>query len=140
MGDEHLDPSQRAAEPVKVIKASDLVRTLKQPPVGAAPQISPQAQQNRDRAAAELSMIFELRDARSFQWFMAEFFEKPFIEASQAYRSDDTPEEDLPKVRARYMALKTVKAGILEREIAHRRLMDPSDAEIFRLEQRLAQL
>jgi hypothetical protein len=38
------------------------------------------------------------------------------------------------------MALKTVKAGILEREIAHRRLMDPSDAEIFRLEQRLAQL
>src|SRR4051812_14446089 len=99
MGDENLDPSQRAAEPVKVIKASDLVRTLKQPPVGAAPQISPQAQQNRDRAAAELSMIFELRDARSFQWFMAEFFEKPFIEASQAYRSDDTSAEDLPKVR-----------------------------------------
>lgn len=140
MGDEHLDPSQRAAEPVKLVKAADLVRTLKQPPVGAAPHISPQAQQNRDRAAAELSMIFELRDARSFQWFMAEFFDKPFIEASQAYRSDDTKDEDLSKVRARYMALKDVKKGILEREIAHRRLMDPNDTEIFRLEQRLAQL
>lgn len=140
MADENLDPSQRAAEPIKTVKASDLVRTLKSPAVGAPPQLSPQAQQNRDRAAAELSMIFELRDARSFQWFMAEFFDKPFIEASQAYRSDDTAEEDLSKVRARYMALKAVKAGIIEREIAHRRLMDPSDAEIFRLEQRLAQL
>lgn len=136
---ETLDPSQRAAEPIKMVKASDLVRTLK-PAVGAAPELSPQAQKNRDRAAAEIAMIFELRDARAFQWFMAEFFDKPFNEASEAYRSSDTPEEDLPKVRARYLALKAVKAGIIEREIAHRRMMDPSDAEIFRLEQRLAQL
>jgi hypothetical protein len=140
MADEHLDPSQRPAEPLKTVKAGDLVRTLKQPPVGAAPRLTADEQRNRDRAAAELSMIFELRDARAFQWFMAEFFDKPFREASEAYRSPTTDEADMPKVRARYLALKEVKSGILEREINHRRKMDPNDTEIFRLEQQLAQL
>jgi hypothetical protein len=48
--------------------------------------------------------------------------------------------ETLEGVQATYSALREVKVGMLEREIAHRELLNPRDEEIPRLRERLSRL
>lgn len=100
------------------------------------------AEENRRRAAAEISTIFELNGDRNFQWFIREFIDGPYTKAFDALRSQTMrmEGETLETVQARYVALREVKVGMLEREIAHRELIDPRDEEISRLRERLSRL
>lgn len=91
-------------------------------------------------AGAELAMLFELSENRAFRWLEEEFLNKPFQEARETFLSPDTRGEDLPAARHRYLALKEVKKAPIEREIVHRKLLDPGDSEIFRLQMKLGAL
>lgn len=133
-----LDPSQRAAEPLKPIKTSVALRQLSQEP--PKPSDSPEAKENRLRASAEVSMIFELKDLVAFQWFEKEFIDKAYRNAFDALRSPHVKPEDLPKLQTTYVALRKVKAGLIEREIAHRELLDPTDDQLATLRETLSRL
>lgn len=133
-----LDQSQRAAEPTPRVNPNTLVGRLK-----GAERVQDNdeaAAENRARAAAEISMIFELKDSTAFKWFEEEFIDKPYRASFDALRDPSTPIEELPTVRARYAALKAVKIGIIEREIAHRDQLDPNDPERLRLWQQVRQM
>lgn len=135
-----MDPSQKAAEPLKPVKPAQLIRTM----IGneAEPAKSAEALDNRKRAADELTMIFELRGSAAFRWFQKEFIDARYQETFDALRDPAMrlPGETLECVQARYLALRKVKAGILEREIAHRELISPTDTEIAVLREELARL
>jgi hypothetical protein len=93
------------------------------------------AHENRLRAAAEISSIFELKANRDFQWFVREFIDKGYDEAFRKLRMPNArmEGETLESVQMTYAALREVKVGMLEREIAHRELLNPRDEEIPRL-------
>jgi hypothetical protein len=134
-----MDPSQRPAEPLQPVDARTLIRNLQ----GAEPiDDSPEAENNRMRAAAEISAIFELNKDRNFQWFMREFIDRPYNAAFDALRNPLMRQKDdtLEVIQAKYVALREVKVGMLEREIAHRELLNPRDEEIPRLRERLSRL
>jgi hypothetical protein len=134
-----MDPSQRPAEPLQPVDARTLIRNLQ----GAEPiDDSPEAENNRMRAAAEISAIFELNKDRNFQWFMREFIDRPYNAAFDALRNPLMRQKDdtLEVIQAKYVALRDVKVGMLEREIAHRELLNPRDEEIPRLRERLSRL
>lgn len=129
-----MDPSQKAAEPIKQLSVAELASMGK-----AAERVkeSATAQENRQLAAQELAMIFELKENRPYKWFEAEFIDKPFQEAREKLRSPETKPEELPVAHQRYLALKEVKAGMLEREIGWRKALDRTDSEIARLQMKL---
>jgi hypothetical protein len=135
-----VDPSQKAAEPLKPVEPKTFVRNL----TGAERVVTDDAdaEANRQRAAAEISAIFELKDNRNFQWFMREFIDRQYGEAFQKLRipSARMENESLESVQMTYSALREVKVGMLEREIAHRELLNPRDEEIPRLRERLSRL
>lgn len=126
-----LDQSQRAAEPVTPVKESTLIRSLKPFP----PDQSATAQGNRKMAADQLGSISALRKSSDFQWYEREFIDKPFRSVSEKLRGiiELDPHETIASVQTTYKALREVKAGLIEREISHRRLLNPNDEEIFRL-------
>jgi hypothetical protein len=138
-----MDQSQKAAEPLKPVPTATLVRVLNSPEAdpGSA-QDSPEAQDNRQRASNEISMIFELKDSRAFQWFMREFIESAYQQAFDELRNPALRQKDvkLEDVQTRYVALRQVRVGMVEREIAHREQLDPNDEEIKRLREKLASL
>lgn len=103
---------------------------------------SADAEANRRRAAIEISAIFELSENPDFKWFMREFIDGPYEQAFLKLRDPRArlPEESLEMVQVTYFALRQAKAGMLEREIAHRELLDPRDEEIPRLRQKLSLL
>lgn len=131
-----MDQSQRPAEPVQKLSAGQFIARTK----GAEAVESATAQENRVLAGQELSMIFELNDSRAYQWYEAEFVEKVFQEARDRFLSPDTLPAEMPDARSRYLALKEVKKGMLEREIGWRTYLDPSDQEIGRLQMKLGAL
>jgi hypothetical protein len=132
-----MDPAQKPAEPIKKVEPADLVRQLSVEP---DPAESPEAKENRARAAAEISMIFELKDSAAYKWFEREFIDGPYRRAFDELRSPHVKQEDLPKLQTTYVALRAIKVGMLEREIAHREQIDPSDVEIARLRDELSRL
>jgi hypothetical protein len=103
---------------------------------------SPEAIENRQRAANETSMIFELKDNRAFQWFEREFIQTAYAEAFAKLRDPNLrlPEESLQNIQMTYVALRKVRVGMLEREIIHRELLDPNDSALPRLREKLAAL
>jgi hypothetical protein len=133
-----MDPAQKPAEPIAKIKPSDLVRQILSPE--ADPADSPEAKENRARAGAEISMIFELKDSVAFKWFEKEFIDGPYRRAFDELRSPYVKPEDLPKLQTTYVALRAIKVGMLEREITHREQIDPNDVEIARLRAELSRL
>lgn len=132
-----LDQSQRAHEPTAPLGAAELLARLTKE---AEPKEndSEEAIWNRQRAAAETAMIFELKDSRAFNWFFEEFVVKPYAEAFEALR--DVHTEDLTKARTEYLALKKARIGLIEREIIHRQQLDVDDPEIARLREKLSVL
>lgn len=131
-----LDPSQKAAEPLKPVKPADLARTVN----AKQEAVSPEEKDNRENAANEVSMIFELNSSVAFRWFEAEFIDRPFRDAFEALRTPGIKAEDLPAIQQKYMSLRAVKVGIIEREISHRDLLDPNDSMIPVLREKLARL
>jgi hypothetical protein len=136
-----MDQSQKAAEPIKAVAPATFIREMANPESDPAKD-SPEAVENRRRAGAEISMIFELKDSRAFQWFMSEFIDKPYREAFDKLRDPRLrqKEESLETIQTNYVALRAVKAGMIEREIAHREQIDTNDPEVVRLRELLAAL
>ena len=140
---EPLDPSQRAAEPLQPVAPSVALKRLSLAEMEGTepdPNESDEAVSNRQRAAAEISMIFELKDSVAFQWFEREFIDAAYSRAFEALRSPHVKPEELPKLQTTYLALREVKAGMIEREIAHRELIDPHDEQVTELREKLARL
>jgi hypothetical protein len=138
---EDLDQSQRPAEPIQSITPGELSRRMREPGLEVA-EISEDAQANRDHASQEISSIFRLQGDPDFQWFMREFVNPEYDKAFAALRNPAMrqPGESLELVQARYLALREVKIGMLERELGHRELLDPNDQEVFRLRQEIDRL
>jgi hypothetical protein len=72
------------------------------------------AEENRRRAAAEISTIFELNGDRNFQWFVREFIDGPYTKAFDALRNQtmrmegeliDPRDEEIPRLRERLSRL-----------------------------------
>lgn len=118
-----MDQSQMPAQPTPEMSARDLVATLSE----AEPVIEGNAKDNQQHAARELEMITELLSSRAFEWFEAEFIGKPYATAFASLRSKHTRPEDLPGIQQTYIALREIKAGMIERELAHRELISPAD-------------
>jgi hypothetical protein len=135
---EQLDPSQRAAVPLKPMSPGELLHKLKAPETHNP--TTPEGKKNKARASAEMASIIDLQGSRAFEWFFDEFIEKPYRLAFDRYRSPSTPEEQLVTARADYLALRTLRVGMLEREIAHRRQLDKNDLQISVLEEKLRAL
>ena len=135
-----MEQSHKAAEPLKPIKPAALIRALEADEDEMAAQQSPEAEANRQRAASEISMIFELKESTAFKWYQKEFVERLYLHAFNALRSPDVKPEDLQKLQTTYLAMREVKAGMLEREITHREQLNPKDEEIPRLRDELARL
>lgn len=139
---ESMDPAQRAHEPLTPVKPADLIRSLHAEPtlVEENPDAAQAIAENRATAASELAMIFELQNSAAHQWFLEQFVSGPFRDASDALKSPNTKPEELATVQTRYVTLRPIMAGIIEREIAHRDQLDPTDQEVFRLRDKLATL
>jgi hypothetical protein len=134
------DQSQRPAEPLPTVEPRTLIRNLQGAERVATTSVDAEA--NRLRAAAEIAAIFELNENRTFQWFIREFIDKPYQEAFRKLRLPNArmEGESLEGVQMTYSAMREVKVGMLEREIAHRELLNPNDEEIPRLRQKLSLL
>lgn len=137
---EPLDQSQKPAEPIETISPGELSRRMKQPGLEVA-DTGTQAE-NREHAAAEISSIFKLKDDSDFQWFVKQFIDPEYDKAFLALRNPAMrqPGETLELVQARYVALREVKVGMLERELSHRSLLDPNDQEVLRLRKEIDRL
>jgi hypothetical protein len=137
---EELDQSQRPAEPIQQISPGELSRRLKEPGLEIAD--SGTAKENRENAAAEISSIFQLQGDPNFQWFVKTFIDPEYDKAFAALRNPAVrqPGETLELVQARYVALREVKVGMMERELAHRELLDPNDQQIAKLRQEIDRL
>jgi hypothetical protein len=124
--------------PLKVVSAKELLAQLRIE-AGGEPDaaLSPEAESNRTLAASELSAIFELIGLGSFQWFMHEFVNGPFLEARRALHDPSIRSNDLRDVQVRYLALKSIVGALLEREIAHRELLTPGDEQLPMLREKL---
>jgi hypothetical protein len=133
-----MDQAQRAAEPLTPVSPASLIRSLKTPEEEASE--SPEAIENRQRAATEIAMIFELKDSRAFQWFVEQFLDSEYGKAFEALRSPYTKHHEIADVQKQYVVLRKVKVGMLEREIAHREQLDPGDEMLPVLRSKLAQL
>lgn len=128
-----MDQSQKPAEPTQRVSDAQLTRTLKKPEADELPG----QKANRQLALDQLGMMAEIQNSPAFKWFMQTFVDEPFKASFEALRSEHTREEEMPQVRSRYQALKSIKAGIIEREAVWREALDPSDTEIARLRERL---
>src|SRR5882724_3796709 len=119
-----MEQSHKAAEPIHVVSPADLVRQLSNPE--ADPAQSEEAKDNRKRAAVEITMIFELKESSAFKWFEREFIDKPYQEAFDKLRDPKMreKEESFESIQTAYVALRAIKVGMLEREVAHREQMD----------------
>jgi hypothetical protein len=137
---EDLDQSQRPAEPIQQISPGELSRRLKEPGMEVADTVT--ARENREHAASEISSIFALQGNPDFQWFVREFIDPEYDKAFAALRNPAVrqPGETLELVQARYVALREVKVGMMERELAHRQLLDPNDQEVLRLRKEIDRL
>lgn len=137
------EQSRRAAEPLPSLSPKELIRNLGlEEAAQPEEELSDEAKENRLRAAKEISLIFELHNSRAFEWFEKEFIDKPYWEARRklmGWVSDFKPGE-LEKTQVTYAALKQVKVGMLEREIAHREQINPNDEQIAILREKLALL
>lgn len=88
-------------------------------------------------------MIEELRNSAAFKWFEAEFIDKPYAASFDALRDQVSPQEAAPVLayrQTRYVAFKSVKTGMIEREIVHLKRVSPSDPAIAALTQYLRTL
>jgi hypothetical protein len=136
-----MDPSQVAAVPLEPVQMSVLASKLRDPFPGIDIEpASNEALENQTRARGEIASIFELKDNRAFQWFETEFIDKPYQEAFEALRSPYTKAADLAVVQLTYVTLRKIKVGLIEREIAHREQLDPNDALIPQLRERLSKM
>lgn len=133
-----MDQSQIAAEPLKSVSPTQFIKEFVNPETQPDPN-SPEAVENRARAAQEISMIFELKDLVSFKWFIAEFIDKPYRAAFDALRDPRLRQdnETLENIQQRYVALRAVRVGMLEREIAHREQITPNDSFLHALREQL---
>jgi hypothetical protein len=125
-----------AASPLPSVSHSAFAQLLRADTDQAVDE-SPEAAENRRRAAAELASIFELRENGAFQWFMESFIDTPYRNSRNAFRSSSTPVDKLAQLHTRYVALREIKASMLEREIAHRELISPNDPEVAHLREQL---
>jgi hypothetical protein len=138
MSEPELDQSQKAAPPLKPMAASELVRKLHTPGIEALSEDAAAAlDENRKQAAVELASIFALQESPDFKWFEKTFIIEPYDEAFRKLRDPHAREEGetLEMVQTAYLALRTVRAGVLTREIIHRELIDPRDEQIAKLRQ-----
>ena len=104
---------------------------------------NPVAEENREKAARELGMISELHNNTAFQWFEAEFIDKPYsasLEALKSRRPDNDDGTWLAAQHQAYRVLRSVKASMIEREINWRKKVNPLDSEIPRLQEKLQAL
>lgn len=139
---EQLDPSQRAAEPLKPVKTAEFIRQMRE--AGTQVEIVPEEtaraiKENQEHAQQEIAMIFELNDSVAFRWFMEKFVLPDYDLAFRQLRGLGEPSkpEELPAIQIRYETLRKIRAGMLTREIAHRERLDSTDAQIPRLRERL---
>ena len=141
---EALDPAQRPAEPLPPVKPSVALKrmAMDEAAVEPAPEQSPEAIDNSTRAKAEIATIFELKDSGAFNWFFSEFVEKPYQDAFNKLRDPRLRQKDetLENIQQRYIALREVRIGMLEREIAHREQLDDDDGQIYDLRRLLNSL
>jgi len=134
-----LDPSQKPAEPLPPVNPVTVLKRRALDEIEPEPGEQPEAIDNKQRAANEVAMIFELKDSRAFQWFEKEFIDKPYKEAFDLLRNPKLRQEGvtLLDVQAAYVVLRAVKTGVIEREIVHRETIDPGDEMIPVLRQKL---
>lgn len=124
------------AAPTAEMSPGALIENLR----AGEPVVEGTVRDNRANAARELEMIEELLASRAFQWFETEFIDKPYAASFEALRSKFTKPEDLASVQQTYVALREIKSGCAERELAHRELISPTDPVIAVLRSKLAAL
>lgn len=137
-----LDPSQRAAEPTPTGSLGDLRGAERVELANKPGQNADTVKANDLRAAAELAMINELKQSAAFQWFEAEFIDKPYAASFDALRAEATTEDDAfwRRINAKYVALREVKSGMIQREIVHLKRISPIEPAIAALTQHLRTL
>lgn len=135
-----MDPSQTAAEPLKSIPMSEILRRFREESPMPEEPASREAAENQTRARAEIASIFELKESRAFQWYEKEFIDKSYQEAFDKLRDSSTKSDELVAVRLVYILMRGIKVGLIEREIAHRETLDPADEEIKRLREKLSRM
>lgn len=134
-----MDPSHRPAEALRSVSPAQLINQAKLAKV-APEELSAEALENLKKAKEELSKISELKESRAFQWFETEFIEKAYSEAKRIFHDKTTPVETLVAARVEYLTLRALKMDWLEREIAHRELLDPGSETTAYLRDRLSLL
>lgn len=142
MPNQDPEQSRRAAEPLPSLSSKELIRSLGLEEAAQPEEVSEEAVANRQHAATEISMIFELHNSRSFEWFEHEFIDKPYWEARRKLMTVGHSIElgELSRIQITYAALKQVKVGMLEREISHREQINQNDEQIAILRERLSLL
>lgn len=104
---------------------------------GAAPDTK---QRNVLLAQDELSHIEALRQHPSFQWFQANCIERSFKESRDLLEETDLA-QFTPKAVTRLLSVfqtwKKIARWLDERELEHRRLLNPKDPELDMIRARL---
>lgn len=132
-----MDPSQKQAEPLPQVTPADLAVRINR--TGVDPDLDPGSvaaiKRNRERAGEELEAIWSLQKNQHFQWFWRECVEKEYEKHRIALHSATTL--DIGLAQARFLAAKEIMSFMLKREIEHRRLISPTDAQLPRLREKL---
>ena len=131
--------SDQAGEGITKLSDAQFARIANQ---GVSPVTddTPEAKQrNIARAQEELGLIAELRGSRSFQWFFDVCIRRNFTERRNSL--DSSGEDESSKaiwVRvAAYQQWRKIARWLTEREIEHRRLLDPKDPHLADLRKEL---
>lgn len=121
---------QNPPSPLPSLKEGELARRLNNPNTTPVQPADDQAE-NKKRALGELSQISELLDSTAFQWF----FEKCLVTQFDAYRDlfHNPRTKDLHAAQARFLLAKETVRWLKERELQHRKLINPSDHGLDKL-------
>jgi hypothetical protein len=136
----HVPIEEPASGITKLTDAEFVARANRSTAVEQVTDDSPEAKRrNRARAQEELGLIAELRSTRSFQWFFDVCLRRNFKEARNAV---ETSGEDANSrtVAVRVTAMQQWRKAarwLIEREIEHRRLLDPKDPHLADLRKEL---
>jgi hypothetical protein len=126
-----MDQSQPPS-PLPSLNEGELARRLNQPGVKVIDHPVPDDQAaNKRRAAGELGMISELLNSTAFDWFFEKCLLPQFEGSRDALHNPAT--KDLNTARARFILAKETIRWIKERELQHRKLLNPTDSGLDKL-------
>lgn len=128
-----MDPSQKQSEPLKQVSHADFAVRINRE-LGTPDDAT---KRNRENAGEALASIWHLRENKHFQWFWKECVEKEYQAAKDRYNEENISPENANTFRTQYLQMRRIVRFMLDREIEHRRLINPNDTEIARLREKL---